>query len=82
MIYLFYHKKILSASKNKNRKKQSSEANFGAKQQSVFALTSDCAGDLTGAQATSASIYSAGRAVDDCLYSLNIGFPGSVGTSV
>ena len=47
-----------------------------------FEFYSDSAGNLTGALAACASIYSAGRAVNDCLNSLNIGLPSSVRTSV
>ena len=38
----------------------------------------DSAGNLTGAQAACASIYSLGRAVYDCFNSFNVGFPCSV----
>ena len=45
-------------------------------------LQSNCAGNLTGAQAACASVHSFRRAVYDCFHSFHIGFPCSVGTSV
>lgn len=47
----------------------------------VFAFQvrkSDSAGNFTGAQAASASVYSAGRAVNNSLYAFYVRFPGPV----
>lgn len=41
-------------------------------------VKSDSSFNLTGTHATSASIYSARRTVNDSLYSFYIGLPGSV----
>ena len=45
-------------------------------------LNSDCASNLTGTQAASTNIHMARRTVDDCLNTLHIGLPGTIGTSV
>ena len=45
-------------------------------------LNSDCAGNLTGTQTTSTNIHMARGTVDDCLNTLHIGLPSTIGTSV
>ena len=49
----------------------------------AFACPSlDRSGNFTGTQTPGTNIYMAGRTVDHCLYTLNIGLPGTIGTSV
>ena len=43
---------------------------------------SDCAGNLTGTQASGTNIYMAGRTINHCLDALDIGLPRTIGTSV
>ena len=43
---------------------------------------SDCSGNLTGTQAPGTNIHMAGRAVNQRLNTLDIGLPGTIGTSV
>ena len=43
-------------------------------------LNSDCAGNLTGTQTTSTNIHMARGTIDDCLNTLHIGLPGTIGT--
>ena len=43
---------------------------------------SDGALNLTGTQASSTDVDMARSSVNNCLYAFDIGFPGSVGTSV
>ena len=42
----------------------------------------DRAGNFTGTQAPGTNIYMARRAVDDRLNTLNIGLPGTIGTTM
>ena len=43
---------------------------------------SDSALNLVGAEASGTSVHMAGSTVDDCLNALDVGLPGTVGTSV
>ena len=42
----------------------------------------DRSGDLTGTHTPGTNIHMAGAAVDDCLHTLHIGLPGTIGTPV
>ena len=42
----------------------------------------DRSGDLTGTHTPGTNIHMAGRAIDHCLHALDIGLPGTIGTSV
>ena len=42
----------------------------------------DRSGDLTGTHTPGTNIHMAGRAIDHCLNALDIGLPGTIGTSV
>ena len=42
----------------------------------------DSAGNFTGTQTPGTNIHMAGRAIDHCLNALDIGLPGTIGTSV
>lgn len=57
--------------------KKTPEPKFG----SLFVL-SDRSGDFAGAQTPGTNIYMARRTIDDCLDTLYIGLPGTIGTSV
>ena len=48
----------------------------------MLVLKLDRSGYFTGTQAPGTNIYMARRAVDDCLNTLNIGLPGTIGTPV
>ena len=43
---------------------------------------SDCAGNLTGTQTAGTNIDMAGRTIDDSLHALDVGLPGTIGTTV
>ena len=45
-------------------------------------LESDSAGNFTGTQAPGTNIYMARRTIDESLDTLDIGLPGTIGTSV
>ena len=42
----------------------------------------DRSGNFTGTQTPGTNIHMAGRAIDHCLHALDIGLPGTIGTSV
>ena len=42
----------------------------------------DRSGDLTGTHTPGTNIHMAGGTVNDCLHTLHIGLPGTIGTSV
>ena len=42
----------------------------------------DRSGNFTGTQTPGTNIHMAGRAIDHCLNALDIGLPGTIGTSV
>ena len=46
----------------------------------MLVLFSDRSGNLTGAQTPGTNVHMAGRTVDDCLHTLDIGLPGTIGT--
>ena len=48
----------------------------------MFVLKSDRSGYFTGTQAPGTNIYMAGRAIDDRLNTLDIGLPGTIGTTM
>lgn len=48
----------------------------------IYRLKSDCSCNLAGTQATGAGVYTLRCTVNKCLYSSDIRFPCSVGTSV
>ncbi len=43
---------------------------------------SDGSGHFTGTQTPGTNVHMAGRTVDDCLHALDVGLPGTIGTSV
>ena len=47
----------------------------------IFPL-SDRAGNFTGTQTPGTNVHMAGRTIDDCLHALDVGLPGTIGTSV
>ena len=48
----------------------------------ILFVQSDRSGDLTGTHTPGTNIHMAGRTVDDCLHTLYIGLPGTIGTPV
>ena len=46
----------------------------------VLSVHSDRSGDFTGTHTPGTNIYMAGGTVHDCLHTLHIGLPGTVGT--
>ena len=42
----------------------------------------DRSGDLTGTHTPGTNIHMAGGTIDDCLHTLHVGLPGTVGTAV
>lgn len=45
-------------------------------------LQLDCSGNLTGTQAAGAGVNTLGSTIHNCSYAADIGFPGSVGTTM
>ena len=54
----------------------------GQTARTLILLASDRSGDFAGTQAPGTNIYMARRTIDDCLDTLYIGLPGTIGTSV
>ena len=46
----------------------------------ILFVQSDRSGDLTGTHTPGTNIYMAGGTVDNCLHTLHIGLPGTIGT--
>jgi hypothetical protein len=42
----------------------------------------DRSGDLTGTHTPGTNIHMAGRTIDDCLHTLHVGLPGTIGTTM
>ena len=49
---------------------------------SIFVCRLDRAGNLTGTQTAGTNIDMAGRTIDDSLHALDVGLPGTIGTTV
>ena len=75
-----YHKPI--GKSNKTPAFAGKEKETALSSLSIMRLKSNGSCNLTGAKAASASVNSLGSSVDNCLNSLYVGLPGSVGTSV
>ena len=59
----------------KNRKKPLGTSGF-------YCYLLDRAGNLTGTQTAGTNIDMAGRTIDDSLHALDVGLPGTIGTTV
>ena len=46
----------------------------------MIVLKSDRSGYFTGTQAPGTNIHMAGGTIDDCLHTLHVGLPGTIGT--
>ena len=55
--------------------------NPGHKSGIVF-VQLDRSGDLTGTHTPGTNIHMAGRTIDDCLHTLHVGLPGTIGTTM
>ena len=60
----------------KNKKDRSEDLSF------LFAFKSDSALNLVGTEASGTCVHMAGSTINDCLDALDVGLPGTVGTSV
>ena len=63
------------------------DASYGKKEipdftSGILFVQSDRSGDLTGTHTPGTNIHMAGGTIDDCLNTLHIGLPGTIGTSV
>ena len=70
----------MSVKRKKDRFRRNSPLRSNCDERS--ARHSDSTGDLTGAKATGASIYTLGGSVNDCLHTLDVGLPGTIGAAV
>ena len=52
------------------------------KRSGIVFVQLDRSGDLTGTHTPGTNIHMAGGTVDDCLHTLHVGLPGTVGTAV
>ena len=59
-----------------NKKDRSEDLSF------LFAFKSDSALNLVGTEASGTCVHMAGSTINDCLDALDVGLPGTVGTSV
>ena len=54
----------------------------GTSAELLLMLCSDCAGNFTGTQAPGTNIHMARRTIDQSLYALDVGLPGTIGTTM
>jgi hypothetical protein len=67
---------------NKKEKRERPYGQFSYFSYTFFVSISDSTGNLTGTEATGAGVNPTRSAVYESLNALNVGLPGSVGTSV
>ena len=48
----------------------------------ILFVQSDRSGDLTGTHTPGTNIHMAGGTIDDCLHTLHVGLPGTIGTTM
>lgn len=79
---VYVKKKKMGGKINKNLKEKEQSKRIALNSNLKELTFLDCACNLSGTQATSASVNTTRRTINDSFYSLNVGLPSTVGTSV